>query len=185
MNAFSFWFVIIGAVLPVSVASYSLVGEKVQRSLEPLLATPTTDGEILVGKAIAAFVPVAASMYIGAVVYMVLMDLFTYGRLGYLYFPNDVIGVGLLPFAPLASLCSIGFSVLVSSRSNDIRAAQQFGMLIVLPFGAIYLLAEIGTLALTLTALLVMSAVLLALDVVLLAIAKATFRRDEILTKWR
>ncbi len=36
MNAFSFWFVIGAAFLPVTIASYSLVGEKVQKSLEPL-----------------------------------------------------------------------------------------------------------------------------------------------------
>ena len=33
--------------LPANLASYSMVGEKVERSLEPLLATPASDGEIL------------------------------------------------------------------------------------------------------------------------------------------
>ena len=47
LSAFSFLFVIGAALLPVTIASYSLVGEKVQKSLEPLLATPTTDEEIL------------------------------------------------------------------------------------------------------------------------------------------
>jgi len=54
LNSFSFFFVIIAALLPTPIASYSIVGEKVEKSLEPLLATPTTDGEILLGKSIAA-----------------------------------------------------------------------------------------------------------------------------------
>jgi hypothetical protein len=59
-------------MLPVAIASYSLVGEKIERSLEPLLATPATDGEILLGKGIAAFVPPVAAIWAGAVVFMAL-----------------------------------------------------------------------------------------------------------------
>jgi hypothetical protein len=43
-------FIIVPATLPTIIASYSIVGEKNNRSLEPLLATPTTDGELLAGK---------------------------------------------------------------------------------------------------------------------------------------
>jgi ABC-2 type transport system permease protein len=64
-QSFSFWFVMGASLLPTGIASYSLVGEKVQKSLEPLLATPTTDEEILAGKAVAAFIPVIISNYIG------------------------------------------------------------------------------------------------------------------------
>ena len=55
VDAFSFLFITGAVTLPTTIASYSLVGEKVQRSIEPLLATPTTEGEILLGKSIAAF----------------------------------------------------------------------------------------------------------------------------------
>jgi len=50
MNAFSFFFGIGSAVLPIILASYSLVGEKIEKSLEPLLATPITDSELLLGR---------------------------------------------------------------------------------------------------------------------------------------
>ena len=75
LNAFSFWFVIGAASLPAGIASYSIVGEKIQKSLEPLLATPMTDGEILLGKSIASFVPPIAAIWASSVVFMVLMDL--------------------------------------------------------------------------------------------------------------
>jgi ABC-type Na+ efflux pump permease subunit len=44
-------FVVLATVLPSTIAAYSIVGEKVEKTLEPLLATPTTDGEILLERA--------------------------------------------------------------------------------------------------------------------------------------
>ncbi len=58
------------------------------KSLEPLLATPTTDEEILAGKSIAAFLPAIGSNYIGALIFMVLADLFTYSTLKLSLFPQ-------------------------------------------------------------------------------------------------
>jgi ABC-2 type transport system permease protein len=185
INSLSFWFVMGVAILPTGIASYSLVGEKIQKSLEPLLATPTTDEEILAGKAIAAFIPAMAANYIGAALYMLFIDAVTVNKLGYLYYPNGVIAILLLLLAPLTCILSIGYNVLVSSRSNDTRAAQQVGALIILPFGAIYVLSEINVLPLTTINLLIMSAALLVIDVIVFYMAIAKFQREEILTNWR
>ncbi len=74
LNSFSFFLVIGAAFVPLGIASYSIVGEKVEKSLEPLLATPLTDGEILLGKTISAIVPTLVAMYAAAVVFMVGID---------------------------------------------------------------------------------------------------------------
>ena len=185
INSFSFWFVIGSALLPVGIGSYSLIGEKVQKSLEPLLATPTTDEEILTGKSIAAFIPAQFSIYLGVAVYMFLVNKFTVDQLGYLYYPNWNIAIILLLLAPLASLLSVGYNVIVSSRSNDVRAAQQLGALVILPFGAVYVLSEISVLPLSTANLLWMAAALLVVDVIIFYMVRATFQREEILTKWK
>jgi ABC-type Na+ efflux pump permease subunit len=169
----------------VGIASYSLIGEKVQKSLEPLLATPTTDEEILAGKSIAAFLPAICANYIGALIFMVLADLFTYSTLKYHYFPNWDIAIILFLLAPLACILSVGYNVLISSRSNDVRTAQQLGTLILLPFGAVYFLSELKVLTLTTSDLLIMAAVLVVIDVIVFYLVKATFQREEILTKWK
>ncbi len=184
-NAFSYWFVIGAALLPIGIAAYSLVGEKLQHSLEPLLATPTTDGEILSGKTLAAFIPAIVTNYIGAVIFMALVDYFTYPVLSYLYYPNGSIAVELLLVVPLMCLLSIGYNVLISSRANDVRSAQQLGTLIILPLGAIYVLTEIGVLALTIKNYLIMSAIVAFLDVIVFYLVKAIFQREEILTRWK
>jgi ABC-2 type transport system permease protein len=57
LDAFSFFYIMLAAMLPITLASYSIVGEKVENSLEPLLATPITDEEFLFGKILAAFIP--------------------------------------------------------------------------------------------------------------------------------
>jgi hypothetical protein len=185
IDAFSFLYVIGAAIAPVGIASYSLIGEKVQKSLEPLLATPTTDEEILAGKSIAAFLPAIGSNFIGGLIFTVLVDLFTYSTLKYLYFPNWNFAIILFLLAPLACVLGVGFNILVSSRVNDVRTAQQLGYLIVLPFGAVYILSEFKVLTLTTNNLLIMGAVLVVVDVIVFYLVKATFQREEILTKWK
>jgi ABC-2 type transport system permease protein len=185
MNAFSFWYVIGASLLPVGIASYSLIGEKVQKSLEPMLATPTTDEEVLAGKSIAAFLPAICSNYLGALIFMVLVDSFTYSTLKYLYYPNWDIAIVLFLLAPLSCILSVGYNILISSRANDVRAAQQLGTLIILPFGTVYVLSEFNILTLTTNNLLIMAAVLAVIDAIVFYLVKATFQREEILTKWK
>lgn len=185
LHAFPFIFVIIGGFIPAGIASYSIVGEKVEKSLEPLLSTPATDGEILVGKSLAALIPALISAYIGLSVFMVLADAVTFGQLGYLYYPNSTIAVIIAVVVPLAILISVGFNVIISSKVSDVRTATQLGALGILPFAVIYLASEIGIISLDTDALLYISLVLLVVALVLLYLSKATFRREEILTKWK
>jgi ABC-type Na+ efflux pump permease subunit len=185
LNSFSFFLVIGAAFVPLGIASYSIVGEKVEKSLEPLLATPLTDGEILLGKTISAIVPTLVAMYAAAAVFMVGMDEVAFSKLGYYYFPNWTIATLLLILMPVAVVLSVEFSVIVSSRVNDVRSASSFGILMFFPFLAIYLASEIGVITLDVNNLLIISGILLAVDVILFFVSTATFRREEILTKWK
>jgi ABC-type Na+ efflux pump permease subunit len=185
INAFSFWFVIGAVILPTSIASYSLVGEKLEKSLEPLLATPVTDEEILMGKSLAAFIPAIISIYIGAIIFMSLIDIFSYKKLLFLYFPNWNIAVILLILSPLTCILDIGFNIIISSRVNDIRSAQQIGILMILPFATIYVLSEMNIIPLTVNNLLIISAIVLIIDIIIFYLVKNIFRREEILTKWK
>lgn len=184
LTAFLFFFAILSAILPVAIASYSLVGEKVERSLEPLLATPATDGEILLGKGIAAFLPAVAAVWTGAVVFMAVSDQELHARLGRPYFPNAAALLILAVLVPLMAILSVEFSVIVSARASDVRAAQQAGILVVLPAWVLYACSEAGAITLDLATLAVVAAVLAVLDAALGLASRATFRREEILTRW-
>jgi len=185
LPSFTFYYAIVASILPTTIASYSLVGEKVEKSLEPLLATPMTDEEILFGKGIAAFLPAMLATYLGASIFMVSTDLLTRDAFGYYYFPNLGAGTILLLLAPLSAIMSIEVNVMISSRVSDVRVSQQLGLLTVFPMAGIYLAGELGLLSFDAITFFVISAFLLIVDLLLLYATRATFRRDEILTKWK
>ena len=185
LDAFAWFWVIIPAIIPGPIASYSIAGEKVEKSLEPLLVTPTTDGELLLGKGIAAFLPAIIATYAGATIFMAGVDVVTQGRLGYLYYPNWTIAVTLLLLAPLAILMSIELNVISSSRVSDVRAAWQLGSLMFLPFIGIYVAGETGIITLDTSTLLIIAAIMAVLVLVLFRVSTALFQRDLILTMWK
>jgi ABC-2 type transport system permease protein len=179
------YFVIIAVVLPTIMASYSFVGEKVEKSLEPLLATPTTDGELLFGKSLAAFLPCMGATYIGAAIFVALVDYWSYSHFAVLLLPNLewVVINGLM--APLACILSVESNVIISSRVNDIRAAQQLGVFAVLPIILVMILAStVQSIPLLQLSLIVVAALAVA-DIAMFYLSKATFQREEILTKWK
>ena len=184
LHSFEWFFVIIPAIIPAPIASYSIVGEKLEKSLERLLATPTTDGEILLGKSIAVFIPAIIATYAGATIYMALTDSVTYGKLGYLYYPNWEMGIILL-LSPLALLLSIELNIITSSRVSDVRSASQLGGLMFLPFIGIYLASELGVITLDTNTLLILGGVIAVLDLVMFRISTSIFQREQILTKWK
>ena len=185
LESLTYFFVVLAAVLPASIAAYSIVGEKVEKSLEPLLATPTTDGEILLGKSIAAFLLPVLTIWAAATFFMAATDYLTYGALSFYYFPNWTSGVMLFLLAPLAAIFSIETAVIASSRVSDVRGANQIASLMFLPFMGVFLAGVEGVFTFNADNLLVVSGIVLIIDVALLFLSTATFRREEILTKWR
>ena len=186
LPAFTFFYLVLAGLIPTTIASYSIVGEKVEKSLEPLLATPTTDTEILFGKGVAAFVLPMATLLGGAALFMALTDIVSFDLLGYYYFPNWNAAIVFFLMVPLAVVMSVEWNVLVSSRVNDVRIAQQIGSLLLLPYGGAYVAGELNLIPLGDTnTLLIISGILAAVVLLLLFVVRATFRRDEILTKWK
>lgn len=177
--------IMIPAITPSIIASYSFVGEKVNRSLEPLLATPTTDLELLVGKSLAAFIPTIIGTYAAFTIDIIIIDLVTYPILGFLLVPDLPWVLAMLLLAPGFCILSIEANVLVSSRMSDIRAAQQVGGIVVLPLILIYFGSLMNFFPLNTLNMLILSAVILGSVVLLGSFAKRIFEREEILTKWR
>lgn len=182
-NMGTMYFVLIPAILPSIIASYSIVGEKIEKSLEPLLATPTTDGELLLGKCLAAFVPCMAVTYLAAAIFVPIIDYWSYTTLGIILIPNLYWALMMFVITPLACILSVEANVIVSSKVSDIRAAQQLGGLVVLPLIFVILFGSILSADLVL-AVGVTVALILA-DIGLFYLSKATFKREEILTKWK
>lgn len=185
INAFSYFYIILVYIQSTTLASYSILGEKIEQSLEPLLATPTTESELLFGKTLASFIPAVAIIYANSLIFMILIDLFTNNTFGYLFYPNWTMVFILLVVVPLSSIFSIQLNVIISSRVNDVRTANQLGFLMFLPFMGLYIPLVTNSLSLNITNLTIISIIILLIDITLFYISKSTFSRDKILTMWK
>ena len=122
----------------ITFAGHSLVGEKLGRSLEPLLATPITTFELLVGKVIGALIPSLAVMLFTFAIYLTGIGVLAEpGVLGAMITPRTLLLV--FGLGPMASLVALQVGVLVSARVNDPRTAQQFGALLILPLTGLFM----------------------------------------------
>lgn len=167
-----------------ALASHAVVGEKQARTLEPLLATPITTVELLVSKVLGALWPSLAFSAISLLLYV--------GAIAWLAAPGvgwSMLNVRTAMLAlwvgPVAALVALQAAIIVSSRVNDARTAQQVGVLIIVPISGLLVAQFIGALWLTDLFLFLIGLVLLGAWVVLVAVSAVLFRRETILTRWR
>src|SRR5512139_3697800 len=101
VNQFLLLFLLIPLAVPVTIASYSIVGEKSSRSLEPLLATPTPTTQIIVGKALASIIPASGATWLAFVSFLSGARFFAASDRVYALFLNPMWFVAMLIIAPL------------------------------------------------------------------------------------
>ena len=182
-DQFMFYFLLIPMMLPVYIAAYSIIGEKETKSLEPLLATPVSTSELLVAKSLAATIPAVVLTWLSFIVLII-------G--GYLIMPEPVFLamirpvwiVGMVLLSPLLALLSVFTGVIISSRMNDPRAAQQVTGIFVVPILALSLVVLAGKIFLSVWMVILAATIALALDCVMLYFAVKLFQRETILTRW-
>ena len=168
----------------ITFAGHSLVGEKLGRSLEPLLASPLTTIELLIGKVIGALIPSLAVMAGTFAVYLAGIGLLAEpGVLRAMLSPRTLLLV--FGLGPMASLVALQVGVLVSARVNDPRTAQQFGALLILPLTGLFMAQMTGIFVLTTAMMLAVLAGLAVIWALLLAGGVRLFDRETILTRWR
>ena len=170
--------------IPLTIASYSIIGEKTLRTLEPVLATPIRTWELLFAKAIAALIPGVAVSWASYLVFLVLAGVTTSSVVVRLALsPVWLVAFGLL--SPLFALLAVGMAVIASSRTNDPRAAQQLGAVVILPISALLSAQVFGFIRLDVSHALWLAAGAALADVAILWEAVRLFDRETILTRWR
>jgi len=127
--------IMLPVILPVMIAAESIVGEKERHTLVPLLATPLTDSQLLLGKFLTALIPGLGVAYanlalsIGLVNSMAL--LFNPTKLW--LWPSPLGLVQALVMPPLFSLLAIGITVPISGRVTKVYEAYQTSTIVVFP----------------------------------------------------
>lgn len=182
-NTSLMYFLLMPAIIPLAIAVYSIVGEKEQTTLEPLLATPITDLELFLGKALASVVPALVVNWAAFGLFLVAAAAILGGL------PAHVLTApwlaSIFGLSPLLALFSVGVTMLVSSRASDARAAYQFSSFAILP-GILPLIIYTSQKTLVDLKLVALEgAVLLVACVLVLYFAIRVFRREQILTRWK
>lgn len=184
-NQFLLLFLILALPLPVAMAAYSLVGEKRNYSLEPLLATPLSIPELLLAKGLAALIPGVLSTWFCFIVYLVVARVLVLSDAVYSAIFNSTWLVTILIVVPLLTLLSACLGLMVSARSNDPRAAEQLNMFVILPILVLFFGQLLGIAVVNIVTILILAAFILIIDAVLLRQAVRLFQRETILTRWR
>jgi ABC-2 type transport system permease protein len=167
-----------------ALASHAVVGEKQARTLEPLLATPVTTFELLTAKVLGALLPTLAISVIGLALYLGGIAVFAAPGVGRAMASARTLLLTIL-VAPAAALVSLQAAILISSRVNDPRTAQQFGVLIIIPLAGLMVAQFSGSLWLSAAALALIGSGLLCVWGLLSVFSVALFDRETILTRWR
>lgn len=184
IQQFLAFFLMLPAYVPLSIATFSVVGEKQSRSLEAVLATPIRTAELLGGKAVAALLP---GILAGWLAYVALVGL---GALLHgAWFAEIVTDPSWLAatfvLGPAIGFVSVLLGILVSSRVNDPRTAQQVGAVVIVPIVAIAIVQATGVFIVSGPAYVGLAVVVLAIGLVVLRLGVGLFGRESILTRWR
>jgi len=166
------------------IATYSIIGEKTTRSLEALLASPIRTDQLLRAKSLAAAIPPLLITWFMFLLFAAIV--FGLGGINVFIYTMDSAAWGMmLLLTPLVALLGLGLGVIVSSRANDPRTAQQIGSLVILPIVALVVGQSAGIFLLGLPLVIIAAVILLLIDLALLAIGVSLFNRESILTKWK
>jgi ABC-type transport system involved in multi-copper enzyme maturation permease subunit len=174
----------IPALVPSLVAAYSIVGERQQGTLEPVLTTPIRSEELLLGKALAALVPSIAVAYLVFGLFLASVELFAAPNVASALIRVPDLLAQLL-FTPLLAGWSIWTAMLISTRASDVRVAQQLAMVASLPSVALIVLVALNVIPASLVTAVVAAAALLLLNRLGLRLVSATFDRERLITGTR
>ena len=167
-----------------SLAAHAVIGEKQTRTLEPLLATPITTVELLVAKVLGALLPTLAISVAGLALYFVgiavLSDVGVFQAMVSARTALMIFVVG-----PAVALVSLQGALVISSRVNDARTAQQFAVLLIMPLAIALIGQFIGRMWLSAALLAFVGLGLFGVWVLLTLLSVALFDREAILTRWR
>jgi ABC-type Na+ efflux pump permease subunit len=181
VGTLSLLMLIIPLVIPPVIAAYSVVGERDQGTLEPVLTAPVTASELLLGKAVAAFVPSVGVAY--AVYFIAAISI----RLGAAHVVSAVVWhtpqlLAQILFTPLLALWAIWVGIGISTRASDVRVAQQLATLAGLPLLGFTSLISFQVITPSVPLAIALALALLAADLVAWRVVSQLFDRERLVT---
>ena len=172
---------IVPIVIPPVIAAYSVVGERDQGTLEPILTTPLRASELLLGKAAAAFIPSVGVAYIVYFIAAITIRIgATHAVSAVVWHPPQLLAQIL--FTPLLALWSIWVGIGISTRASDVRVAQQLATLAGLPLLGFTSLISFQVIKPSVPLAIGLALALLAVDVVAWRVVSGLFNSERLIT---
>jgi ABC-2 type transport system permease protein len=181
---FAPFFLIIPIMASSVIGSDSFAGERERKTIEALLATPISDSELFLGKILVSFIPAMIITMISFGIYTLVVDVITFGMFnGMVLLPNLVWLIMIFGVTPAIALCSIGLTVIISSKVKGFKEAQQISVVLLLPVLGLVFAQVSGVMVLGPAILAVLMGVLTIVDIAVFYVGVETFKREEILSK--
>ena len=175
------YMLLIPVTVPAVLSAYSVVGEREQGTLEPVLTTPIRREEFLIGKALAAFVPALVIAYTIFGIFLGAAALFAHPVIASAIYAGTHVLVQLV-FTPLLAGWAVWVGIAVSTRSTDVRVAQQLSMLGSVPPLALLALMSLNVITVSTGLAVGLAAALLAVDLLAWRVVAAMFDRERLVT---
>jgi ABC-2 type transport system permease protein len=169
---------------PAMLAAYAVAGERAQGSLEPVLTTPITREEFLVGKALAVLAPAIVVAYLVYSAFLVWTLLFAQpGVASAVLQPSDI--VAQFVFTPLLACLFTWVGIAISTRSTDVRVAQQLTLLGSIPAVAVIALIAFDVISPTPRLAILAAVALFLADIAGWRVVAPMFDRERLVTGTR
>ncbi len=159
------------------IALETFVGEKERNSLEPLLSMPVSDGELYLGKMLAALMLPLAASYLGVVAYLSGM----FATAGWL--PDPPLLCQMLLLTGAEGLVMVSGAVVVSSQTTSVRAANLLASFIIIPMALLVQAESILLFWGQYDVIWWVIAGLCVVDLILVRMGVRIFNREEILSR--
>jgi ABC-type transport system involved in multi-copper enzyme maturation permease subunit len=174
----------IPALAPALMGAASVVGERQQGTLEPVLTSPISREEFILGKALAVLAPALVVSYVVFGLAIACIEVFAQAPVASAVIRGPEL-LAQVVFTPLLATWSIWVAMAISARSSDFRAAQQLSTLASLPSVIVIALVSFNVIHATLGLAFGLGALLLVLDRLGWRVVSALFDRERLITGTR
>ncbi|MBN1890961.1 MAG: stage II sporulation protein M [Thermoflexales bacterium] len=177
-RTFPFMLMVVG-FFPLSfsliIALEAFVGEKERKSLEPLLATPLTNGQLYFAKMLASLIPPVLGSYLGISVYLGAMLIFRAWRP-----PLDLLVI-VVTLTTCKAVVMVSGAVIISAQTTSVRAANLLASFIIIPMTLLVQAESIIMFWGKHNMLWWVVLILIVVDVLLVRMGMQLFNREEVL----
>ena len=172
---------LVSVFVPAIMSAYSVVGEREQGTLEPVLTTPIGRAELVIGKAVAIFMPAVALGYLIFGVFLAITQLAAASAVAAAVRHAPQLQAALV-FIPLLAAWAIWAGLAISTRVSDTRVAQQLSVLGSLPPLALAALMSFQLITPTFGLAAALAGGLLAVDCAACLVVARLFDRERLIT---